>query len=72
MTQYSSYTADVTSDVRERLSAASEKAERYIDTKRVKKLQKIQKRIKNLKSRGLLVKQKYRAISAAEFLRRYS
>lgn len=71
MTQYSSYTADVTSEVVERLESALNKAEKSINTKRGKELQEIQKRIGNLRSRGLLKKQEYVSVSTAEFERRY-
>jgi hypothetical protein len=71
MTQYSSYTADVTSDVVKRLGTALDKAGKSINTRRAKELQEIQKRIGNLRSRGLLKKQEYVSVSTAEFERRY-
>ena len=71
MRQYSSYTADATSGVVERLGKALDKTEKSVNAGRATKLQGIQKRIENLRSRGLLKKHEYVSVTTAEFERRY-
>ncbi len=71
MTQGSFYTAGATSEVVDKLGSALDKSAKSISTNRAKKLQEVQKRIDNLKSRGLLKKQEYVSVSTSEFERRY-
>jgi hypothetical protein len=71
MTQEFSYTADAISGVVNKLGSALEKTTKSLETKRAKNLQEIQKRIDDLKSRGLLKKQEYVSFSTSDFERRY-
>ena len=71
MRQDSSYTADVSSEVVERLDHALVNTEKSINAMRATKLQGIQRRIEDLRSRGLLKKHEYVSVSTAEFERRY-
>ncbi len=69
MTHKISYTVDATSGVVDRLGSTIDKAAKFMNTNRVKKLQEVQKRIDNLRSRGLLNKQEYVSVSTSEFER---
>ena len=71
MKQDFSYTVDATSDLMDRLEVALNTAEKSVNNTRAKKLQEIQKRIDDFKSRGLLKKQEYVSVSTSEFERRY-
>jgi len=66
-----SYTADATSDLSDRLKEAVSKSAESIQPERSEKLQRVQKRVDDLKSRGLLKKQEFVRTTTAEFERRY-
>ncbi|MEK8017683.1 MAG: hypothetical protein VSS75_012495 [Candidatus Parabeggiatoa sp.] len=71
MRQEFSYTADAIYGVADKLGSALDKTTKSIEPNRVKKFQEIQKRIDDLKSRGLLKKQEYVSFSTSDFERRY-
>lgn len=70
MKQDFSYTVDATSELAKQLQKAVDSAEKSIDTCRAKKLQEVQKKVDDLKSRGLLKKQEYVSVSTSDFERR--
>jgi hypothetical protein len=72
MTTNLSYTVAVTSDLAGEVAKAIAEKEQSVDKARWIRLQEIQKRVNDLKSRGLLRKQDYISVSNADFERRYS
>ena len=64
-----SYTADATSKVSERLGELMKDQTRRLDSTRIERLERVQKKVDSLNSKGLLRKQKYVSVSTADFER---
>lgn len=62
-------TADATSDVAQRLNDAVRNAEGNLGHVRINQLRSVQKKVDELKQRGLLKRQEFAAATRADFLR---
>ncbi|MGI9345861.1 MAG: hypothetical protein ACR2PW_06320 [Gammaproteobacteria bacterium] len=72
MKQKSSYTVAASSDLAKKLKKViDDSATRSIDTGRAHKLQEVQRKINDLRSRGLLKKQEYFSASTSDFESKY-
>ena len=70
MTYHSFFTVDATSKIADRIEEALKNTDESTSVVQKSKLQDIQKRIENLKSRGLLKKQRYVFVTTADFEKR--
>lgn len=67
----SSSTVVATSEIAERLLKAVGTGEHRLDVKRVEKLREVQKKVLDLRARGLLRRREFVVVTTSDFERRY-